>query len=186
MTDQGTEGILSQFLRRRRLNAAKPYLKGRILDVGCGSGALAEMVSPNRYTGVDLDTDSIISARNKFPDHKFSEKLPDSEEKFDTIVLLAVIEHVKNPKDFLMGLSHWLAESSDAKIVITTPHPKTEWIHNAGASVGLFSKHANKEHGDLLDHQKIDKIGKETGLSLRVYKRFLFGINQLAVYMRNP
>jgi len=183
VADQGTEGILSQFLRRRRLNAVKLYLQGRILDVGCGSGALAAMVSPNRYTGVELDTDSIISARKKFPDHKFSEKMPDSEEKFDTIVSLAVIEH---PMDFLMALSHRMADSIDAKIVITTPHPKTEWIQDAGASLGLFSKHANKEHKKLLDHKKIDQIGKKIGLSLRVYKRFLLGMNQLAVFMRNP
>ena len=44
MADQGTEGILSPYLRRKRIQAATPYLKGGVLDVGCGGGVLATLV----------------------------------------------------------------------------------------------------------------------------------------------
>ena len=36
-----TEGILSPYLRSKRLSPALPYIKGRVLDVGCGVGLLA-------------------------------------------------------------------------------------------------------------------------------------------------
>ena len=44
MTDQAVEGLLSPFLRQQRINAIKPYIKGVVLEVGCGSGLLAGML----------------------------------------------------------------------------------------------------------------------------------------------
>ena len=45
MADQGTEGLLSPMLRHMRIEKAKPYLNGKVLDIGCGSGALAKFIS---------------------------------------------------------------------------------------------------------------------------------------------
>jgi len=38
VADQGNEGLLSPFLRWRRIRAVLPYIRGCVLDVvGCGS-----------------------------------------------------------------------------------------------------------------------------------------------------
>ena len=182
MADQGTEGLLSPFLRRQRLKVAKPYLKGRILDVGCGSGALAELVDPDNYLGVEIDEVSLQQAQLRFPAHRFVSSLPESTEKFDTIISLAVIEHVSDPSEFLRKLTVHLVDSDSACIAVTTPHPSVDWVHDVGAAIGLFSKHANEEHEDLLDHTKLEITGKQAGLELLTYKRFLLGANQIAVY----
>ena len=182
MADQGSEGILSPFLRRQRINVAKPYLLGNILDVGCGSGVLSEEVPSGHYFGVELDKLSLEKAISTYPMHTFSKSLPDTSEKFDTVVSLAVIEHVDDPELFLSELSKRLKHEESARIVITTPHPSMDWIHDVGASIGLFSKHANEEHEELLDRVKLDSAGVKAGLQLVLYKRFLFGANQLAVF----
>ncbi|MEO1084230.1 MAG: methyltransferase domain-containing protein, partial [Acidobacteriota bacterium] len=71
MADQIT-GFLSPFLRSRRLAAALPWLReGRVLDVGCGVGKLAQSIAPDRYVGVDLDSESIEMARLSCPGHTF-------------------------------------------------------------------------------------------------------------------
>lgn len=184
MADQGTEGLLSPFLRRHRFKVARPYLSGRILDVGCGSGALAALVYADHYLGVEVDKVSLQQARLRFPTHRFVSGLPESTEKFDTIISLAVIEHVSNPADFLRTLTVHLDESAAACIVVTTPHPSVDWVHDVGAAVGLFSKHANEEHEDLLDHAKLETAGAQAGLKLISYRRFLFGANQIAVFKR--
>jgi 2-polyprenyl-3-methyl-5-hydroxy-6-metoxy-1,4-benzoquinol methylase len=181
MADQGTEGLLSPFLRKQRFKAAKPYLNGRILDVGCGSGALAELVDPAWYVGIEVDETSVNKAKQIYPHHFFQNSLPPVEEKFNTVVSLAVIEHVPDPAAFLSSLSQYL-ESSKARIIITTPHPSVDWIHDMGASIGLFSKHANEEHEDLLNEEKLRAVGLVAGLKLESYSRFLFGANQLAVF----
>jgi 2-polyprenyl-3-methyl-5-hydroxy-6-metoxy-1,4-benzoquinol methylase len=97
VADQGYESVLSPFLRNQRLRMARPFLDGRVLDVGCGSGALAGEVSPDRYVGVDVDAISLRRSRVNHPEHASARQLPTEEEQFDTIVSLAVIEHVSMP-----------------------------------------------------------------------------------------
>ena len=181
MADQGTEGLLSPFLRWRRIKTALPYLKGRILDVGCGSGALARHIPPTSYMGVDLDEESLLKARKRFPEHFFSSEFPEVEEGFDVVVALAVLEHVVNPSLFLKKISRYLKKDGLGSVVLTTPCPAADLIHKCGASLGLFSKHASEEHETLLDEGKIRHIAELSGLSLQVYCRFLFGMNQLVL-----
>lgn len=181
MADQGNEGLLSPYLRRKRIQAVIPHLKGKVLDFGCGAGVLASLVDREKYLGVDIDEISLQKAKGSFPTHKFSRDLPNSAEKYDTIVSLAVIEHVDDPVNFLRTLSEFL---NDGHLVVTTPHPSVDWIHGVGAAIGLFSKHANEEHGDLLDQVRLEMVGAQAGLKLKFYSRFLLGANQVAVYSK--
>lgn len=185
MADQGSEGLLSPWLRKQRFKAAMPYLKGRILDFGCGSGTLAALIDAEHYLGVELDETSLQQARSHFPGHRFVAGIPDSAEKFDSIISLAVIEHVSDPSLFLASLAAHLDSSASSCIVVTTPHPTVDWVHDVGAAVGLFSKHANEEHEDLLDRAKLEMAGKQAGLRLDSYRRFLFGANQIAAFKKN-
>jgi 2-polyprenyl-3-methyl-5-hydroxy-6-metoxy-1,4-benzoquinol methylase len=181
MADQGTEGLLSPYLRNKRIHAVIPHLQGRVLDFGCGGGLLAKLIDCKKYLGVEIDEISLQKAKSMFPTHQFSRSLPNAGEKFDTVVSLAVIEHVEDPASFLRELSEFL---NNGKLVITTPHPSVDWVHGLGATIGLFSKHANEEHGDLLDQTRLEMIGAQAGLKLDSYSKFLFGANQVAVYSK--
>jgi 2-polyprenyl-3-methyl-5-hydroxy-6-metoxy-1,4-benzoquinol methylase len=182
MADQGAEGLLSPFLRRKRLQAAQPYLAGRVLDIGCGSGALASLVAAEDYLGVDRDPEVLAVARERFPQHRFTDSLPPPGQQFDTVVSLAVIEHVEDPSAFLQRAADHLAGHADARIVITTPHPRLEWLHDLGASLRLFSRHASEEHESLLDQAALGAHAARARLRLTGYRRFLLGANQLAVF----
>lgn len=184
MTDQANEGLLSPLLRRRRLKAVEPYLRGRILDVGCGSGALAQWVPCGLYLGVEQDDISRTNARQLYPGHQFVKSLDQVPNEFDTVVSLAVIEHVPDVSAFLASLASKLAPDKAGCLVCTTPHPSFERIYDFGASLGLFSQHAHQEHEDLLDHSSLKSAGQQAGLELVAYRRFLFGANQLAMYRR--
>lgn len=183
MADQGTEGLLSPWLRERRFKAARPHVRGRILDVGCGSGAFARFVGQDGYVGVDVDQLSLERARIAFPRYLFRDRMPEFGEKFDTILSLAVIEHVSSPERFFLELAEFMRDERST-IVVTTPHPSVDWVHDAGAAVGLFSKHAKEEHESLLNEVSLVCAAQGAGLKLRLYKRFLFGANQLAVFSR--
>jgi 2-polyprenyl-3-methyl-5-hydroxy-6-metoxy-1,4-benzoquinol methylase len=182
MTNQANEGLLSPFLRRQRIGIVKNFLKGKVLDIGAGGGYLAQYVAPNLYVGIEPDDVAIDEAKNSFTSHNFYTQLNNELEKFDTVVALAVIEHVPSPADFLKELKCYLSTNPHSKIVITTPHPAVDWVHYCGAQIGLFSRHANEEHNDLLNKKKLFDIGTSCGLTLIHYKRFLFGANQLAIY----
>lgn len=174
MADQGAEGLLSPWLRTQRIKAVLPYLQGNVLDFGCGSGALAGHIPYSFYLGVDIDEFSLQKAQLQFPRHRFVSDLQSIDEKFDSVVSLAVIEHVNDPSDFLRRLARCLNKSTQSKLILTTPHPSAEWIHNFGAKFGIFSKHANEEHEDLLDREKLYQAGKKADLNLVFYRRFCF------------
>lgn len=186
MADQGSEGLLSPFLRHQRLRAVRPFLKGRVLDMGCGSGLLAAFVPAGNYFGVDYDQSVITAARSAYPGHHFGTSLPDGGAIFDTVVALAVIEHVADPVAFLRDLKQCLACRSEARIICTTPHPSVEWVHAAGARLGLFSWSANEEHNSLLDENTLRLAGGSAGLEMVIYRRFLFGANQIAAFRHAP
>lgn len=178
-------GLLSGFLRWARVRQARPYVKGRVLDYGCGQGYFSQFVSVGNYIGVDLEPQVIELARNLSPEYTFMavDALPETE-RFDTIISLAVIEHVSDPLGFMKAMAVHLAPGG--RIVITTPEPSFERFHQWGAALRLFSSHAAEDHESLLGHRQLQKLSDETGLKLVRYHRFLGGANQLAVYEHQP
>ncbi len=171
-------GMLSYWLVRRRQQAVRRHLRGRVLDFGCGVGTLAEICDPAGYLGCDIDPRKIEIARRNRPQHRFEIVLPEGE-RFDTVAALAFIEHVHDPAGYLRRFAELL--NAGGRIVLTTPHPSLEWVHTSGARIGLFSHAAHDEHEDLIDRARMLELLAGTRMRLDVYRRFLFGANQLFV-----
>ncbi|MCK9538766.1 class I SAM-dependent methyltransferase [Dokdonella sp.] len=181
MADQGAQGLLSPFLRRQRMAAARPWLQGSVFDFGCGSGALAAGLPPGAYCGHDADPAVLGLAQARHPQHRFVAEVPASGD-WDTVACLAVIEHCAEPAAFLSRLAALAREGG--RIVLTTPHPAYEIFHDAGARIGLFSHDASEEHEVLLDRGALQALADAAGLAMTHYRRFLFGANQLCVLQR--
>lgn len=48
--------LLTAYLHRKRVEVVKPYLKGDVLDIGCGSTTVVRYLGKNQhYIGVDVD-----------------------------------------------------------------------------------------------------------------------------------
>ncbi len=179
-------GLLSGFLVRKRIEAVKPFLAGRkrICDIGCGvfrwDSMLAEEVS---YTGIDAEEDIVRYNQGHFA-HEFYKKnieedsLQDIGGSFDLVIMLAVIEHFRQPDAVLRKLQSIL--SPQGIIVLTTPHPCGDSILNLGARIGLFSND-KRTHHTLLNRRLLGEISLSAGFRVREYRRFLFGFNQLAI-----
>ena len=161
------------------MREAVPHIRGRVLDFGSGAGELAEHVAPENYTGYEIDPAGLAESRRFHPHHVFGSELPPPDQRFDTIVLLAVIEHIQDPLAALRDLRERLG--SGGRIVLTTMSPACRRIHEVGAKLGLFSPEAAHEHMALLDRHTLTRMAAELGLSLPLYRRFLLGGNQLAV-----
>jgi 2-polyprenyl-3-methyl-5-hydroxy-6-metoxy-1,4-benzoquinol methylase len=157
-------------------------LHGAVLDYGCGVGALSDSCDPAGYLGVDIDRESVDVARASHPQFQFVRATPSTPQQFDTIVALAVIEHLPNPAELLADFRRLLAPGG--QIVLTTPHPSLEWAHTLGAKVGLFSPEASEEHEELIDLQRMRELAASAGLVVQRYERFLFRANQLFVLGR--
>lgn len=177
------DGVLSPFLRSQRMRAAAPFIHGRVLDYGCGIGLVGELPSVTTYAGVDIDQEILTVAAERLPTGRFllPHEIPDKldGEQFDTIVGLALIEHLPYPLDFLKQAKALLAPGG--RVVLTTPNPALDWAHGLGAKVGIFAKESHEEHQSLMGRKTILSHATNAGLRLEKYKRFLFLANQLAI-----
>ena len=177
---QERQGLLSPFLQSRRIAAAAPYVRGSVLDVGCGaSGELARRCSPETYLGLDIDPAKVARAAARMPEFRFTTEWPVAK-RFDTVAGLAVIEHLPEPGDFLERLAVSV-EPGGGRVVLTTPAPRYAFVHAAGAAMGVFSREAAAEHQELLDRRAISLLAQQVGLRVTVARSFLFGANQLFV-----
>jgi SAM-dependent methyltransferase len=187
-------GLLTRRVGAARLEAALPYLPkgaaaGKVLDVGCGLTDLPERIPD--YVGCDRNAEVLAAQRGKRPKRDFyewdiavGEAPPELRARapFEGILLLAVLEHLADPGAALSRLAALL--SPGGRLVATTPHPAGRLALEAGAALGLLSPHAHGEHESLLGREELESLGRGAGLSLVVYRRFLFGMNQLAVFSR--
>jgi SAM-dependent methyltransferase len=72
--------------------------KGSVLDVGCGTGALAAWFAPERYTGIDVSEAYIARARHKWPAYAFqvmdATALAFEDALFDAALISGVLHHL--------------------------------------------------------------------------------------------
>jgi len=88
--------------------------EGRLLDVGCGSGAYLEILREGGWTvaGVEIDPDAAQRARTKrsldvHTGTVLDAPLPPG--SFDVVTLWHVLEHVWNPNEVVDRIAHLLA-----------------------------------------------------------------------------
>jgi SAM-dependent methyltransferase len=86
-------------------NALTPFLKGSLLDVGCGTGLLLEYfpTSPFMYLGIDPSQGMMNEFIRKFPSHAFRQKTFDEFEhagQFDTAIALFGSPSYINPDSY--------------------------------------------------------------------------------------
>ena len=179
-------GLLSGFLARKRLQAVKPYIKGcnRICDIGCGIYCWEGIIDRNtHYVGLDIEDDIIRYNREHFRQTFYTKDverndLTDLGTDYDLVIMLAVLEHFTQPGLVLKTVRNILAPNG--LVILTTPHPCSNFVLNAGAKIRLFSNDKHTHH-ELFNRCRINEIAEAGKFRLKGYKRFLFGFNQLAV-----
>ncbi len=108
-----TAGHKNEYIKNLRddsiLSALEQPQSAKILDFGCGSGNLSELLSKNGYDafGVDISKKLLEYAKQKQRDHKWEvihydgKKLPFDDASMDAIVTYGVLIYLKEDNDFL-------------------------------------------------------------------------------------
>lgn len=105
---------------------AKPYLKGVVLELGCGEGRGIELIEDQlaMYIGIDKNQMAITELKSQYPQFQFIKDmfppvfLPDN--SVETIISFQVIEHIKKDKEYLQEIYRLLKPGGIA--LISTPN----------------------------------------------------------------
>lgn len=86
-----------------------------LLDLACGDGLMTEMFSRHfdRVVGVDASSKHVAEARKRLPTAEFHECLIEdfeTDEKFDSVFMLDILEHVVDPVSVLKKAASFLSE----------------------------------------------------------------------------
>ena len=123
----GRRAILESFLCQITEKIHNPQSAIRILDVGCGTGANLEMLKNfGEAEGVDVSDDALEFCRTKgLKAHKgLAEKLPFTDESFDVVTALDVVEHLDDDVAGLKEMRRVLKKDGRALIFV----PAFMWL----------------------------------------------------------
>ncbi len=114
---------------------AQDYVKGNLLEVGCGEGRGVEMLmnKSTQFTAVDKIEEALQVLRKRFPEGKFlSMNIPPfgdlKNSEYDCVVSFQVIEHIENDALFLEEIHRVLKPGGIA--LLTTPNRKLSLSRN--------------------------------------------------------
>ncbi|MCK4352482.1 class I SAM-dependent methyltransferase [candidate division WOR-3 bacterium] len=127
---------INQYLEVNRIDFYKevidkiqPYLKGKIIDVGCGTGDFLRLLK-NKYPscleifGSDISDASIERCKNIIPDGKFIQSdifhLNFKDKYFDVVICMELLEHIEFPHDALKELTRICKTNGYA--ILTVPN----------------------------------------------------------------
>jgi len=152
----------------------KDKTKLRVLDLGCAEGALFDILNKHlssksfEYFGLEYSYDCLTYSLNKDLNliNGDINRLPIKDsEKFDAIILTAVLEHIFEPKGIFLSLEKILI--SDGIIIITMPDPFFEKIASR-----LGNIHESGHHNPIT-LKEIKRLITNTTLSVIEYKKFM-------------
>ncbi len=163
-----------------------------VLDVGCGGGFFLDLFKKyNKKTyGVEVGDDSYLIAKKK---HKmyygnFDNNL-NLKKKFDLIIMRGVVEHVENPKKYILKAQKILKK--DGYIFISaTPDLscisakifKERWTQHRPESHIL---HLSENHIDnLFLNKKFTKVGSKSFYLKTPYENFEKDINEIVLEIK--
>ncbi len=160
--------------------------KSRVLEIGCADGFLGEYLKKEKkceVLGVEIDAEAVKKATSRtieaicgdVENEKIVKKI-DNLGKFDVVLALAVIEHLKDPKKALQKWQNFLKK--DGRLIISTSNianwsARLKILHGnfTYEDYGLFDrthlhfftlnsfKKLIEESGYLIKDLKIDPVG---------------------------
>lgn len=113
--------------RIERILASRRIEAGRVLDFGCGNGAMVAWLSSKGFevVGIDPSESGIAEAARAHPSHEFHRASSEDDlaflGRFDLVTCIEVIEHCYDPRGVMQQI-HGLLEPGGTAIVSTPYH----------------------------------------------------------------
>jgi 2-polyprenyl-3-methyl-5-hydroxy-6-metoxy-1,4-benzoquinol methylase len=169
-----------ELLKDKRLNGKS------IIDFGCGSDFQAiskRYAETYKAVLIDLYGDDFTKNKIKFINYNNNFNKIDIQlknEKFDIIILAAVIEHLDNPEAIIKYLKKFLNKNGYFLLTAPSIYSKTI-LEFMSFKLNLINADLVREHKKYYNKDEYIKLAKKTESNLINFKYFLFGMNTIAI-----
>jgi 2-polyprenyl-3-methyl-5-hydroxy-6-metoxy-1,4-benzoquinol methylase len=116
----------NKYLAQYKVESCLENIRGNsLLDLACGDGMMTEMFAKkvDHVVGVDANGNHLAEARKRLPSANFYESLVeelDLSEKFDTVTMLDLLEHVVDPIKLLQKAASFL--NDEGVLIVHVPN----------------------------------------------------------------
>jgi len=167
---------VGRVLLDKRVKVVLPYVKGYLLDIGCGTNELVKCYS-GKGVGVDVyqwgQVDIVV---------KDTAELPFEEKTFDTVSIIAALNHIPNREEVLKESNRVL--KNDGKIIITMIPPKISRVwHGVRKPWDADQAERGMKKGEVygLTIKQLDNLLSESGFEIIFKKKFMLRVNNLTI-----
>lgn len=167
---------LGEALANRRVKAVLPYIQGRLLDVGCGSNRLVR-----HYTnGVGVDVHPWPGADIVVRD---SATLQWEAQSFDTVTIVAALNHIPNRKAVLRECRRILRPGGRVVITMLTPKTSRVW-HWLRKPWDADQRDRGMQPGEVygFTQNQLIELFESCGFTLASQRRFMLGLNRVYIF----
>ena len=186
------EALLEPLLRRMRIRQVLPVLQQhpdcRLLDIGCGWEArLLKAVEPyvKSAVGLDFKAPKIATAKLATITATLTDKLPFPNAAFDVVTLLAVLEHLAQPRAMVGEIARVLKPGGH--VVLTVPtlaaKPVLEFL---AYRLHVVSETEIRDHKCYYNRHSLEALFAGSDLRIDSHRYFQLGMNNFLVATRLP
>jgi len=143
---------------------AEEYIKGDLLEIGCGEGRGIELLRGrcNSFTAIDKIKPVLDELATKFPEVTFiHDNIPPfnkvADNTYDVIISFQVIEHIKNDRLYLEEIKRVLKPGG--KALLTTPNIKKTLSRNPWHIREYTADELTKLASDIFDRVEMKGVG---------------------------
>ena len=166
-------------INEERIEFARRFVRGRLLDVGCGRNHL---VGGYHAFGVGVD---VFDWRAGALILKDTARLPFLDRSFDTVTILAALNHIPNRGAVLDEVERVLRDDGRVVLTMITPVLSTVghrllWWYGEDWARGMA---AGEVYG--FTPREVSTLMADAGFTLERHVRFLYQLNHLYVFRKN-
>ena len=167
---------VGRILLDKRIKIILPHICGNLLDIGCGTNELVKNYT-GEGIGVDVyqwgDVDVVVED---------TAKLSFEKETFDTITIIAALNHIPNREQVLVEAKRLL--KNDGKLIVTMIPPKISRVwHRIRKPWDVDQSERGMKEGEVygITYDDLRKLLSKSGFEIELHEKFMLGINNLVI-----
>lgn len=156
--------------------------QSKVLDLGCHTGDISFILAQKalHVTGIDFNASAIQEAQAKykkdnlvFMSREALEFLQSGQHDFDTLVLSHILEHLDEPKQFLMEFKKYFK-----KIYIELPDFDKYYLNHYRQQLNVRLIYTDNDHVSEFDRDELNAILTACGIEIEVAE-YRYGLQKL-------